>query len=170
MINIVLSKTTIFIFCYKNEFNYSSVFNDFSRVWVLINYVSSTNLNNYIFFVFLEKTYVLHISGGTSVGKITKFTLEIFQKCKDILKVRSERKLKSSIWNYKQDLSDVLGYHIDCYRKFTVLWKTDREVLKSLLSDKQETKKVTTRWISSKLRSYHNRLELFNENVYFVNN
>ena len=32
MINTVLSKTTIFIFCYKNEFNYSSVFNDFSRV------------------------------------------------------------------------------------------------------------------------------------------
>ena len=32
MINIVLSKMTIFIFCYKNEFNYSSVFNDFRRV------------------------------------------------------------------------------------------------------------------------------------------
>ena len=29
--NIVLSKTTIFVICYKNEFNYS-VYNDFSRV------------------------------------------------------------------------------------------------------------------------------------------
>ena len=113
---------------------------------------------------------MLHIGGGTSVGKITKFTLEIYQKCKDILKVQSERKLKYSIWNYKQDLLDVLGYHIDCYQKFTALWKTDREVLKSWLSDKQETNKVTTRRISSKLRSYHHRVELFNENVYFVSN
>ena len=32
MINIVLSKTTIFVICYKNESNYSSVFNDFSSV------------------------------------------------------------------------------------------------------------------------------------------
>ena len=32
MINIVLSKTTIFVVCYKNNYNYSSVFNDFSRV------------------------------------------------------------------------------------------------------------------------------------------
>ena len=32
MIFIVLSKTTIFAICYKKEFNYSSVFNDFSRV------------------------------------------------------------------------------------------------------------------------------------------
>ena len=31
MINIVLSKTTIFVICYKDKFNYSSVFNDFSR-------------------------------------------------------------------------------------------------------------------------------------------
>ena len=32
MTNIILSKTTIFVICYKNKFNYSSVFNDFSRV------------------------------------------------------------------------------------------------------------------------------------------
>ena len=32
MINIVLSKTTFLVICYKNKFNYSSVFNDFSRV------------------------------------------------------------------------------------------------------------------------------------------
>ena len=32
MINIVPSKTTIFVICCKNEFNYSHVFNDFSRV------------------------------------------------------------------------------------------------------------------------------------------
>ena len=32
MINIVLSKTTIFVICYKNSYNYSSVFNDFTRV------------------------------------------------------------------------------------------------------------------------------------------
>ena len=32
MINIVLSNSTIFVICYKNEFIYSSVFNDFSRV------------------------------------------------------------------------------------------------------------------------------------------
>ena len=43
-----------------------------------------------------------------------------------------------------QDLSDVLGYHLDCYLKFTASGKTDREDLKSLLCDKQETTKVTT--------------------------
>ena len=32
MINIVLSTSTIFVICYKNEFIYSGVFNDFSRV------------------------------------------------------------------------------------------------------------------------------------------
>ena len=32
MINIVLSNSTIFVIRYKNEFIYSSVFNDFSRV------------------------------------------------------------------------------------------------------------------------------------------
>ena len=32
IIHIILSKKTTFIICYKNEFNYSSVFNDFSRV------------------------------------------------------------------------------------------------------------------------------------------
>ena len=32
MINFVLPKTTVIVICYKNEFNYSSVFNDFSRV------------------------------------------------------------------------------------------------------------------------------------------
>ena len=48
-----------------------------------------------------------------------------------------------------QDLLDVLGYHIDCYQKFTALGKTDREELKSLLSDKKETTKVTTRRSSS---------------------
>ena len=44
-----------------------------------------------------------------------------------------------------QDLLDVLGYHIDCYLKFTALGKTGRQELKNLLSDKQETTKVTTR-------------------------
>ena len=43
-----------------------------------------------------------------------------------------------------QDLSDVLGYHLDCYLKFTASGKTDIEDLKSLLYDKQETTKVTT--------------------------
>ena len=32
MINIVLSKTTIFVICHKNEINHSSVFKDFSRI------------------------------------------------------------------------------------------------------------------------------------------
>ena len=43
-----------------------------------------------------------------------------------------------------EDLSDVLGHYIDCYRKFTALGKTDREDLKSFFCDKQETTKVTT--------------------------
>ena len=49
-------------------------------------------------------------------------------------------------WN-TQDQSDVLGYHIDCYRKFTTLGKA--EELKKLLSHKQETTKVTTCWSNS---------------------
>ena len=49
-------------------------------------------------------------------------------------------------WN-TQDQSDVLGYHIDCYRKFTTLGKA--EELKRLLSHKQETTKVTTCWSNS---------------------
>ena len=108
-----------------------------------------TNLNNHYFFLFLEKTCVLHIGGGSSVGKVTKFTLETFQKCKDILTIRSEKKLKYSNVKLRQDLSDVLGYHIDCYQKFTALVKTEREELKSFLSDKQEKVKVTTRRSSS---------------------
>ena len=32
MINIVLSKMTTFVICYKNEYSYSSAFNDLSRV------------------------------------------------------------------------------------------------------------------------------------------
>ena len=48
-----------------------------------------------------------------------------------------------------QDLSDLLGYLTDCYWKFTASGKTEREDLKSLLCDKQETTKVTTCQISS---------------------
>ena len=39
---------------------------------------------------------------------------------------------------------DVLGYHIDCYQKFTALGQTDGEKLKSLISHKQEMAKFTT--------------------------
>ena len=48
------------------------------------------------------------------------------------------------MWNYHQNLLDVLGYHIDCYQKLTALGQTDGEELKSLISHKQETAKFTT--------------------------
>ena len=52
--------------------------------------------------------------------------------------------MKYSNVKLPHDLSDVLGYYMDCYRKFAALGKTDREDLRILLCDKQETTKVTT--------------------------
>ena len=85
----------------------------------------------------------------SSAGKVSKFTLETFQKCKYILKIRSVTTLKYSNVKLPQGLMNVLGYHIDCNQKFTALGKTDREEIKSFLSRKQETTKVTTRRSSS---------------------
>ena len=133
-------------------------------LWVLKNWFTSTNLSNHYFFPFLEKICVLYIVGESSVVKISKFTLETFQKCKDILKIRSQRKLKYSNVKLPQDLSDVLGYHIDRYWKFTALGKTDRKQLKSLQLQLKDAEVVQI------LTSYHHILEFFNENVYFINN
>ena len=125
------------------------------------------NLSNHYFFLLLKKICVLHIGEGSSVGKITRFTLKTFQKCKDILKKRTERKLKYSNVKLPQDISDVLGYHIDCYRKFTALGKTDREELKSLPSDKQKTTKITTRHSNSSTHIVSPQTGIFQQKCIF---
>ena len=72
---------------------------------------------------------------GVQYEKFQNSHSKYFKKCKDILKIRSERTLKYSNVKLTQDLSEVLGCQIDCYQKFIALGKTDNEELKSLLSD-----------------------------------
>ena len=102
----------------------------------------------------LGKTCCLHDGEGEKNGAITLFNKHILVKCKEILIVRKEQKLKYSNIELPIEVDCFNGFHIDCYRKFTALSKYQREkLLTSKKSNDYEACMSTNRLMCSDISS-----------------
>ena len=82
----------------------------------------------YIYFVFsyLGSLCCFHdILGDKS--DVTLFNNSSLSKCQEILKARRDQNLKYSTVELPEVPDNIHGYHIPCYRRFSVLSKSQRD-------------------------------------------
>lgn len=81
----------------------------------------------------LEITCKIHIR--ETEEKILNFNDDTAKKCRSVLKIRKQANLKYSSLNFPEYFDKDDGYHLQCYRTFTALPKSQREKLKVLLEE-----------------------------------
>lgn len=67
----------------------------------------------------MKKCFLCHTAA--SGGRITEFNDESIQKCKLMLLFRRKKNFKYNDITLNSDTAHKHGYHLQCYKKFTVL-------------------------------------------------
>ena len=82
---------------------------------------------------------------GEIDGKITVFKDNTLGKCRQILTVRKEQKLKYANITLPKSVSSHKGFHIECYRKFIALSKAQQDKIVAIIEEGKEAeeRKVT---------------------------
>ena len=108
----------------------------------------------------LEYVCRLHCneSKGDDLGDTIPFNKDSLERCKIVLQIRIEAKLKYSEFKLPNQINSKDGYHIQCYRKFVALPQKHRDKLKdvtqnSQVENEEESKKISTLTTRSKVMS-----------------
>ena len=111
---------------------------------------------------FLATRCIFHEGEGESEGKITPFSENSLQKCKQILEVRKHNLAKYHEISLPDSLGGVEGYHKSCYGRFTAISATLREQLKALPKNDTESSPSLTR---SKLKGIKSPVVVSNSGI-----
>ena len=61
-----------------------------------------------------------HTGDGSHDPPLSLFKPDILLKCHEVLKIRKQQNLRYQESYLSNILDDIHGYHVDCYRRFTV--------------------------------------------------
>ena len=82
---------------------------------------------------------------SASKGKVTAFKDATLLTCSRILVIREEEGLKYGNLTLPSDISENIGFHMDCYRKFTAISKLSKGKLSEVVVESTESKQATSK-------------------------